>query len=387
MVKSTATWRVARAAVIAACAIAITASFVVVLRQSRAATAAGTEVVRAERYGVVYLHPLTTFIGELVEAQSAAVRGEKVDVDKVRKALDSVSRADAGVGSVLGTRQRFIDLVDKVDGVLESNLTGRPAYDAYSDVMLLLTDLARRVADSSNLIHDPDLDSYYLMKAALEQLPTAIINAGRAADLVYLSGRGGRLSGEAEVQVAVARFGVAQAAEQISAGLNTSVDATERGELGANITPRLDAFRAAANAFAPSTMLAEFAQDVDGAVLAAAAHEVFVSALPLAHKLLTELDEVLALREASLASQGRSTTWSVVLAVVSVFVLAWMLLLGRRRTGVRDTVVARQRTRASLDSTDGLALGSVGDLRRLLDDDLIETGPRGRGRRGRGDAQ
>ncbi len=385
MVQAAGPWRAVRAAVVAACAVAITASFAVVLRHSRAATAAGTDVVRAERYGIVYLHPLTTFIGELVEAQSAAVRAEKVDVGKVRQALDGMSRADAGVGAVLGTRQRFTDLVDKVDKVLESNLTGRPAYDAYSDVMLLVTDLARRVGDSSNLIHDPDLDSYYLMKAALEQLPTAIINAGRAADLVHLHGRGRRLSGEAEVQVAVARFGVAQAAEQISAGLNTSVDATHRGELGANITPRLDAFRAAANAFAPSTMLAEFAQDVDGPVLAAAAHQVFLSALPLAHKLLSELDEVLALRERTLAGEGRATTWSVVVVVVAAFVAAWMLVLGRRRDGRRDAFVPRPRT--SRDSTDNLALGSVGDLRRLLDDDLIETGPRAKGRRGRGDAQ
>src|SRR4051794_6576794 len=159
MVKLATPWGMVRAAVAAACVIAIAASFVAVLRQSSAATAVDANVVLAERQGVVYLHPLTTLIGELVEAQSAAVRAEKVDVDKVRQALDKVGRADGGVGSALGIRQRFTDLLDKVDSVLKSNLTGRAAYQAYSDVMLMLTELARRVGDSSNLVHDPDLDS------------------------------------------------------------------------------------------------------------------------------------------------------------------------------------------------------------------------------------
>ncbi|GAA1811306.1 hypothetical protein GCM10009682_35960 [Luedemannella flava] len=384
MVKLATPWGIVRAAVSAACVVAIAASFIAVLRQSSAATDADAAVVLAERQGVVYLHPLTTLIGELVEAQSAAVRAEKVDVEKVRKALDGVSRADAGVGSALGTRQRFIDLLDKVNGVLDSNLTGRPAYEAYTDVMLLLQDLARRVGDSSNLVHDPDLDSYYLMKAALEQLPTAIINAGRAADLVALNARDGRLAGEAEVQVAVARFGVAQAAEQVSAGMNVSIDATQRDELGAQITPRLDAFRNATNTFAPSTMLAEFAQDVDGKVLAAAAHEVFTTALPLAHKLLSELDEVLAMRERALTEQRRSTVWSIVIVSLSIFVIFWVVVLSRRRPGRRGTAVKAPPANA----TDGLALGSVGDLRRLLDEELVDSGYRGKGRgRGRGDAQ
>jgi hypothetical protein len=297
--------------------------------------------------------------------------------------VEAVGRADGNVGMDLGTHQRFLDLSDKINGVLGAGLTGRPAYQAYSDVMVLVNDLGQRVGDSSNLIHDPDLDSYYLMKAALEQLPTAMISAARAADLVALSGTTGKLGGESAVQVAVARYGVAQAAEQVSAGLNKSVDATARDELGASVTPRLDAFRTAAEAFAPATMLAEFANAVDGRVLAAAAQEVFDTGLMLDHKLLTELDNVLTMRQRALEDQRKSTVWAIVATALVVLVLFWTVVLGRRRKGGDQHSSGR-----SVDRAEGINHSSLGDLRRLLDDDLVGAGGRDRARgRGRGDAR
>jgi hypothetical protein len=379
-------WRAVRMTVTVVCVIAVVVSFVAVLRQLLAATAADAAVVTAERQGVVYLHPLTGLIGQLVEAQSAAVNGEKVEVDAVRKSLSGVGRADVVVGPALGTQQRYIDLRDKIQAVLDGGLTGRPAYQSYSDIMLLTTDLARRVGDSSNLVRDPDLDSYYLMKAALEQLPIAMINAGRAADLVALTGRGGDLAGETAVQIAVARYGVADAAERVSAGLLKSVDATLSDALGKEITPQLDAFRAAADVFAPSTMLAQLADNVDGRVLAAASHEVFATALPLAHKLLSELDKVLTIRQKALADQRGSTIWAAVAAALVAFVMFWTLVLGRRHQTARDARPGEGAGRPG-SVADGLALGTLSDLRRLLDDDLVGPGTRGKGRRGPDDAR
>jgi len=86
MVK-TSSWRAVRMTVTVVCVIAVAISFVAVLRQLLAATAADAAVVTAERQGVTYLHALTGLIGQLVEAQSAAVNDEKVDVDAVRKSL------------------------------------------------------------------------------------------------------------------------------------------------------------------------------------------------------------------------------------------------------------------------------------------------------------
>jgi hypothetical protein len=131
---------------------------------------------------------------------------------------------------------------------------------------------------------------------------------------------------------------VAEASERVSDGLNKSVDNTTRTVLGANIAPQLDAFRAAADVFAPPTMLSQLAGTVDAQKLQEAAHQVFVAALPLAHKLLGELDAVLATREASLAN-SRQFTVSVASGVAALLIVAVLvLLLTRGRTRSRRSL-------------------------------------------------
>ena len=51
------------------------------------------------------------------------------------------------------------------------NLTGNENYNRHTDLLTTLLDFVARVADTSNLILDPDLDSYYLMSLVVETLP------------------------------------------------------------------------------------------------------------------------------------------------------------------------------------------------------------------------
>lgn len=361
-----------RIVVVSLCAIALAAAFVVVLRQSLAANAGDFGVVERERSGVVFLHPMTGLVGRLVEAQSAAVRGEKVDDAAVRKSLSSMAVANGKVHGVLGTDQRFTDLRRQVEAALDGGGTGRAAYQTYTDVIAITLELLQRVGDSSSLVHDPDLDSYYLMDSALVHLPAAMVYAGRAADLVALAGTT-QLAGEDAVKAAVARYGVAASAEKVSAGLNKSIDNTARAALGANIAPQLDAFRAAADVFAPPTMIAQLAGEVNASDLAKAAHEVFTAALPLAHKLLSELDAVLAVRENSLGAQRRSTLWAGAGVVLVVVVALLMFAFTRARPRSRRSLAEAGVGPADRNVGD-IALGSAADLRRLLDDDDDLTG-------------
>ena len=294
-----------RIIVVGICVIAIVA-FVTVLRQSLSGIDADANVVAKERAGVVFLHSMTSLIGALVEARSAAVRGDKVDEAGVTKSLDSLGRANSKVGGQLATDQRYGDLRTLVENALTSPDRGSAAYLTWSGVVSLAMALINLVGDTSHLVHDPDLDSYYLMDSAIVRLPDAMVLAGKAADLVVLAGDR-ELAGEDAIRAAVARHGVADAAEQIIQGLNKSVDATGRTSLGANIAQRLDAFIAAVGAFAPPTMLEDLAGTVSAATLAANARQVFATALPLSHRLLGELDALLAVRQQGLASGWRFT--------------------------------------------------------------------------------
>ena len=236
--------------------------------------------------------------------------------------------------------------------------------------MGLAVDLIRRIGDTSHLIHDPDLDSYYLMDAAIVRLPDAVVLAGRAADLVALAG-GAALEGEDAVRAAVARFGVSDAAEQVQAGLSKSVEVTDAVRCSAsNITERLDAFKAAADAFAPPTMLSDLAGEVDAATLADNASRVAATANPLAHRLLGELQALLEERATTLDGERRFTAISAAAAGVD-----------RARAAVAAAHAAppagapragRRRVRATPDD---LPVGSLAYARDILDaEELVQAG-------------
>jgi hypothetical protein len=228
--------------------------FGAVVRQSWLTNSAAAEVVTLEAQGAEFLHPMSTLLSQLVVARSAAVRGAKVSPDDLHEALDEVAKLDAEFGAALQTTTRLTELTKKIDAALARNEVGRAAFATYSGLIRLAVELQLRIGDTSHLVHDPDLDSYYLMEAAIVRLPQAMVYAGEASDLVALSGDEG-LRGDDAVKAAVARFGVSAAAEAVTDGLNTSIEFTERSALGGRIAERLDAFKAAAADFAPPNML------------------------------------------------------------------------------------------------------------------------------------
>jgi hypothetical protein len=325
-----------RKVVVVICLVTIVALFGGVARQSLATNSAADEVVRLEASGAEMMHPLTTLLTELVTAQSAAVRGERVNQESVRTSVSALFEPDAQFGSLLQTNQRLKDLRDQVEAAFGAAETGAEAYAIWSTIVDLAVDLMQVIGDTSHLVHDPDLDSYHLMDAAIVSLPNAMVYAGRASDLAALAG-GSELEGEDLVRAAVARFNVSAVAEQVSIGLNASVGFTERSELGASIAPRLDEFRAAADAFAPPTMLRDLATEIDAAEMASSANLVFTKAASLSHLLLSELQALLDARADTIERQRRSTiVASGAAALVSVVIL-WLLLVGRRTVLGRHT--------------------------------------------------
>jgi methyl-accepting chemotaxis protein len=103
--------------------------------------------------------------------------------------------------------------------------------------------LAARVGDQSNLILDPDLDSYYMMDVVLIKAPDIIDQIALLAAAAAKPG----LSTDERVQVLVARGALAALAQ----GLNASVEAGYRGNADGSLKTNLDAsYRKAADALA-----------------------------------------------------------------------------------------------------------------------------------------
>ena len=366
MARSTAR-RAGRIFVLSVCTLTVAVLFAGVVRQSWQLNSATADVVRRESEGAEIMHPMTTLVAVLVDAQSDAVRGQRVDEESVRKALAAVGGVDAEYGVELQSNQRLEDLTSKVESAFDARETGRVAYDRYTGLVKLAVDLQRQVGDSSHLIHDTELDSYYLMDAAIIRLPDAMVLAGRASDLVALAG-GQTLGDEDAAAAAVARFGVSTAADQVRVGLNKSVNFTARADLGSNITERLDAFQAAADAFAPPTMLKELAGTVDAATLAANAQKVSAAAAPLAHLLIHELQALLDARADKVEGEWRFTAIAAGAIAALGLVMLWLLALTRRRLAAGEVA-------ADTGSAEDVPVGSLTYARQLLDaEELVHVG-------------
>jgi hypothetical protein len=363
-----------RGVVIGVCALVVAVLFAAIVRQSWSDTSAAADIVRAEQDGAATLHPMVTLLSELVEAQSSAVRGETVDVDKVRGAVKALTDANSLYGGNLQTTQRLADLNSQLESAFAKGPRGRDAYETYTPLVDLAIQMFRRIGDTSHLIHDPDLDSYYLMDAAIIRLPDAIVYAGRATDLVTLAG-GKALAGEDQVRAAVARFTVSADAESVSSGLTKSVASTTRSELGTNIADRLDTFKSATDDFAPPTMLAELSNLIDATALAASARRVYAAATSLAHRLLNELQALLQVRTAKLDAERRLTAIATAAAAIVGLIMLWFAIAGRPRRSPGRAFGAPEDT----------GVGSLAYARELLDSG--ELTPAGRGSaRGNGNA-
>lgn len=112
--------------------------------------------------------------------RGAAVRLAAGDGTGAARLVPAIRAIDAEVGAQM-------DLGDRVSA-LEARLTrggaGADALDAVAGVIA-------RVGDGSNLILDPDLDSYYTMSLFIMKLPQALVQTAAAAEQARLRGGAG----------------------------------------------------------------------------------------------------------------------------------------------------------------------------------------------------
>jgi hypothetical protein len=302
----------------------VAALFTAVIAQLWQATTTDLKVVDSERAGVAYLRPLTHLVGELTRAQSTAVAGGRVDPTPVNTAIATVDTADGTHGATLGARQRWTDLKARITALIGREVSGDQAYLAYADVTTLAMDLARKVGDTSELILNPELDSYYLMDTVLLRVPDVLVFSGRATDLAVVNAQ--RPTDAGRTRVAVARFQVAEASDAIGTGLRKAMDATSSATLGPNVTGQLDAFRSAVDAFVPPATLLQSLDNATVDTLAGAAGRIRQQTLPLADATLTELDVLLRERHDALATQRAWAVINTVIGVLLAILLLWLLL-------------------------------------------------------------
>jgi signal transduction histidine kinase/DNA-binding response OmpR family regulator len=141
------------------------------------------EFSQKEFEGDKYLRPLRRLLEDAAHSQMRAhdytTQGpshrpelirKQADIDAAFQALDAVERE---LGATLKTGERYAVLRENWKYLKDKLLQLQPgdADDLHSQLIVDIRRLMSHVGDTSNLILDPDLDSYYLMDAVLLKLP------------------------------------------------------------------------------------------------------------------------------------------------------------------------------------------------------------------------
>lgn len=114
-----------------------------------------------ERLGVEYHKPLRDLLGRVLDAQvTPSAQAE------VTKAIEAVDAVHARLGGDLDIGDRW----DKVKAQWEGVRAGGAQAD-YAPLIGGVAGLMDHVGNTSNLILDPDLDSYYLMDIVVTRIP------------------------------------------------------------------------------------------------------------------------------------------------------------------------------------------------------------------------
>jgi methyl-accepting chemotaxis protein len=139
-------------------------------------------------YDAVQRHRLYSAAASLDATFKPQAEEAAADAERFAKAVDAV---DARYGGILKTSEHWKVARDAWTRAAGAHASAADADKAHEDATLAANDLiVNYAANYSNLILDPDLDSYYLMDAYIAKLPTLGANVTRAATTALLTPAG-----------------------------------------------------------------------------------------------------------------------------------------------------------------------------------------------------
>ncbi|MET7945423.1 hypothetical protein [Micromonospora sp. NPDC005324] len=300
------------------------------------------DLAARERLGVQYLTALAAVTNALVEAQSNAVNGRPVAREALNGAVEEAAAVDARIGGELLSQERWAGVRAKLEALRgRSAADPEAAFTAYGEVSDLLMALHRKVRESSGLVRDPEADSFFLQASAGQELPEAVVAAGRLADLATLVSRRPAVEQpRGLLELTGLRVSALAPAADLVDNLRSAVDGSESTDLGANVLTPLDTYQRSVEALAAYSVPAKDTGVVNPGQLSAAALNSHRSARQLQPVILTELDALLAERIDRLNRDRWLTAGAGVVAVLLLGWLAALLVAAGRRAHRRAALAA-----------------------------------------------
>ena len=305
---------------------------------------------RKELVGDRYQRPLEAVLARVLEhdalvgqCSAGACEGLDVSRQRVDAAFETLAVVDREIGRELdftpeglGSRGRQDFTVAKVRGewaAVAISKTKDADIDAkYAKIIADVRGMIGHMGDTSNLILDPDLDSYYLMDATLVALPQSqdrIAEVTRFGRELLVKGNPS-ISDRTKMAVFAALMTESDIA-RVKASVGTAVkeDAHFYGvspTLQAKLPPAVAAYENDANAFVAMTkQIADGTATFDAGAYAAAGAKARARSFEIWDVAVDELDVLLRARVASYESRLFVSIASAVFAIFVASGLAWVL--------------------------------------------------------------
>jgi|GraSoiStandDraft_24_1057298.scaffolds.fasta_scaffold71941_2 methyl-accepting chemotaxis protein len=294
-----------------------------------------------ERKGVEYISPIRHLLHDIQKHQVAFLNGS-TDASALEKQIEqdirSAQEQDGRYGKELKTTHGLSGLVEKWSTtkslILRSSSNAKPESinSAYDDIVgKSILPLIIQAGDTSNLILDPDLDSYYAMDNVILNLPTlgqliSQVN-GHVADIILT-----RENTEPKKQlISFLLARIEPTMERVNTGLQTSItqNPSLRTKLSLPLRTHLEAVKAYDDMIRRQVLEAgpsEFAK-LDLKTISAEGLKTLDSNYAMYDVTMGVLDELLAIRIGGF-NQRRSASLGAV-SISIVFAALFVYSIGR----------------------------------------------------------
>ena len=294
-----------------------------------------------ERKGVEYISPIRHLLHDIQKHQVAFLNGS-TDASALEKQIEqdirSAQEQDGRYGKELKTTHGLAGLVEKWSTtkslILRSSSNAKPESinSAYDDIVgKSILPLIIQAGDTSNLILDPDLDSYYAMDNVILNLPTlgqliSQVN-GHVADIILT-----RENTEPKKQlISFLLARIEPTMERVNTGLQTSItqNPSLRTKLSLPLRTHLEAVKAYDDMIRRQVLEAgpsEFAK-LDLKTISAEGLKTLDSNYAMYDVTMGVLDELLAIRIGGF-NQRRSASLGAV-SISIVFAALFVYSIGR----------------------------------------------------------
>ena len=220
--------------------------FAIVVYQLIAEIDVGINFAQKEKLGLRYNDTLRGLLENIIDYRhltNAYLSGNSalkaqilVQQSQIEKSITSINAVEQQLGATLKTTEQWTEFKRKWQ-ILKSKDLSLPiqeSFDAHTALISDLLSLMTHVGDTSNLITDPVLDSYYLMDAVVTKLPTTIERTAQARDLNAQMAADKKISADEKAQLTILSSSIKSPSDAIRRGMQVAFGANP------NLKPQLE---------------------------------------------------------------------------------------------------------------------------------------------------